>query len=92
MAEGETLTFRREISGAGASTYWLDEREVPWETYDEQLRELGLLVKAKNFLVFQARGGGARGLAGRARADKPSDNARGAALTLTRARAPHVRR
>jgi structural maintenance of chromosome 1 len=41
------------INTAGASTYYLGSRAVPWTTYNAQLEKFNILVKAKNFLVFQ---------------------------------------
>lgn len=41
------------INTAGASTYYLNSRAVPWTTYNTQLEKFNILVKAKNFLVFQ---------------------------------------
>lgn len=41
------------INTAGASTYYLNSRAVPWTTYNAQLEKFNILVKAKNFLVFQ---------------------------------------
>ncbi|WVQ78324.1 hypothetical protein IAT38_000409 [Cryptococcus sp. DSM 104549] len=50
---GEEWTFRRSISMAGASSYFLNGRSVAWKEYNGQLAEFNILVKAKNFLVFQ---------------------------------------
>ena len=41
------------INVAGASTYHLNSRAVPWNVYNQQLEKFNILVKAKNFLVFQ---------------------------------------
>ena len=41
------------ISAKGASDYRINGKAVSWEQYNERLASLGLLVKAKNFLVFQ---------------------------------------
>lgn len=53
--EGEEreILFRRVITAAGSSEYSINGRVVPWETYDARLQKLGILVKARNFLVFQ---------------------------------------
>jgi|MDTB01.3.fsa_nt_gb hypothetical protein len=32
--------------------------QVSWDAYDERLREIGVLTKARNFLVFQVRASG----------------------------------
>ena len=41
------------ISTTGASEYKLNNRTVTYNAYNAQLIELNILVKAKNFLVFQ---------------------------------------
>ena len=51
------LHFARSITitagGGGESEYRIDGRLVTWEDYNDRLRSLGILVKARNFLVFQ---------------------------------------
>ncbi len=54
--------FQRSIvpSSAGddatySSQYRIDGRVVTWEAYKDKLGTFGILVKARNFLVFQAR-------------------------------------
>jgi structural maintenance of chromosome 1 len=49
----EELHFTRTITGAGGSEYRIDGRLVSWDDYNAKLRSLGILVKARNFLVFQ---------------------------------------
>nr|CAB3481779.1 unnamed protein product [Digitaria exilis] len=49
----EELHFTRTITGAGGSEYRIDGRLVTWDDYNAKLRSLGILVKARNFLVFQ---------------------------------------
>nr|TKW10721.1 hypothetical protein SEVIR_6G185300v2 [Setaria viridis] len=49
----EELHFTRTITGAGGSEYRIDGRLVTWEDYNAKLRSLGIIVKARNFLVFQ---------------------------------------
>ncbi|ORY27190.1 hypothetical protein BCR39DRAFT_538898 [Naematelia encephala] len=51
--KGREWRFRRSISTAGQSTYYLNQREVAWKNYNQQLEKFNILVKAKNFLVFQ---------------------------------------
>jgi structural maintenance of chromosome 1 len=41
------------ISTTGQSTYYLNNRAVQWTAYNAQLEQFNILVKAKNFLVFQ---------------------------------------
>ncbi|PWZ55017.1 Structural maintenance of chromosomes protein 1 [Zea mays] len=49
----EELCFTRSITGAGGSEYRIDRNQVTWDVYNAKLRSLGILVKARNFLVFQ---------------------------------------
>lgn len=41
------------ISTSGQSTYFLNNKAVQWTAYNNQLEQFNILVKAKNFLVFQ---------------------------------------
>ncbi len=50
---GEELSFSRSISASGVSTYRLDDKEVTYTIYESMLEKVGVLVKARNFLVFQ---------------------------------------
>ncbi|KAA1474997.1 hypothetical protein DENSPDRAFT_401153 [Dentipellis sp. KUC8613] len=45
--------FQRTISTTGASEYKLNGRVVPYSNYNAALVKHNILVKAKNFLVFQ---------------------------------------
>ncbi|RYR24987.1 hypothetical protein Ahy_B02g058606 isoform A [Arachis hypogaea] len=47
------ITFTRAITSAGASEYRIDGNVVTWDVYNAKLKSLGILVKARNFLVFQ---------------------------------------
>nr|VDC82293.1 unnamed protein product [Brassica rapa] len=50
----ELLRFTRTITTSGGSSeYRIDNRVVTWEEYNGKLRSIGILVKARNFLVFQ---------------------------------------
>ncbi|PSC68712.1 structural maintenance of chromosomes 1 [Micractinium conductrix] len=57
--DGEEVHFERAIkpSGAGAdsftSEYKINDRAVGWEQYNSRLERYNILVKARNFLVFQ---------------------------------------
>ncbi|CAL6446413.1 unnamed protein product [Bathycoccus prasinos] len=53
--EGEKneVRFSRTISNSGASDYKIDNKTVTFEEYAEKLKQFGILVKARNFLVFQ---------------------------------------
>jgi len=52
--EHEETTFRREIvRGGSASNYYISEARVSRDDYHRRLEQLNVLVKVKNFLVFQ---------------------------------------
>ena len=51
--EGTEVHFSRTISASGVSNYRLDSKEVTYEVYENVLQRIGVLVKARNFLVFQ---------------------------------------
>ncbi|KAK8964642.1 Structural maintenance of chromosomes protein 1 [Platanthera guangdongensis] len=53
MGNGSELVFTRAITGAGGSEYKIDHKIVNWDDYSAKLKSLGILVKARNFLVFQ---------------------------------------
>ncbi|KAJ3845218.1 P-loop containing nucleoside triphosphate hydrolase protein [Lentinula raphanica] len=52
-AEGKEWTFQRTVSTTGASEYKLNNRVVTYSAYNAALVTHNILVKAKNFLVFQ---------------------------------------
>ena len=47
------MHFTRTISASGVSNYRLDSKDVTYEVYENVLQRIGVLVKARNFLVFQ---------------------------------------
>ena len=51
--EGDEVSFMRAITAAGVSSYKLNNKDVPYATYEACLNDIGVLVKARNFLVFQ---------------------------------------
>ncbi|XP_050205176.1 structural maintenance of chromosomes protein 1 [Mercurialis annua] len=53
LTNGSELHFTRTITSAGGSEYRIDGKVVNWDEYNARLRSLGILVKARNFLVFQ---------------------------------------
>ncbi|KAK3193546.1 hypothetical protein Dsin_024856 [Dipteronia sinensis] len=53
MGNGSELQFTRTINSSGGSEYRIDGKVVNWDEYNEKLKSLGILVKARNFLVFQ---------------------------------------
>jgi structural maintenance of chromosome 1 len=48
-----TLRFSRSISASGVGAYYVDENTVSYAQYEAALADIGILVKARNFLVFQ---------------------------------------
>ncbi|KAG8680426.1 Structural maintenance of chromosomes protein 1, partial [Ceratobasidium sp. 394] len=52
-AEGKEYKFQRTISTSGTSEYKLNNKVVTYQTYNATLEQHNILVKAKNFLVFQ---------------------------------------
>jgi hypothetical protein len=57
--EGTTSFKRSIVCGRGEETYTsqyaVNERTVSWAAYEDKLKSFGILVKARNFLVFQVR-------------------------------------
>eukprot|EP00882_Tetradesmus_deserticola_P012781 GHRQ01013546.1.p1 GENE.GHRQ01013546.1~~GHRQ01013546.1.p1 ORF type:complete len:425 (+),score=225.47 GHRQ01013546.1:192-1466(+) len=58
--EGEEVQFSRVIQPSNAepaatysSVYKIDDRVVTWDAYSKRLAGFGILVKVRNFLVFQ---------------------------------------
>ena len=55
----EEIHFTRSIVPTSASEttfqsqYKIDGRTVTWDAYNAKLKSFGILVKARNFLVFQ---------------------------------------
>ncbi|KAL0571911.1 Structural maintenance of chromosomes protein 1 [Marasmius crinis-equi] len=52
-ADEKEWRFQRTISTTGASEYKLNDRVVTYSAYNAALMKHNILVKAKNFLVFQ---------------------------------------
>ena len=55
---GEEMEFARTITSGGSSEYRINNKAVTWDVYNNTMRSLGILVKARNFLVFQVTFGG----------------------------------
>jgi structural maintenance of chromosome 1 len=53
FVSGSEISFSRVITTSGASSYRFQDQEVTYETYESILSKIGVLVKVKNFLVFQ---------------------------------------
>lgn len=47
------LVFGRTITSSGSSTYQYQGKDVAFEEYESILNSIGVLVKIRNFLVFQ---------------------------------------
>ena len=52
-ANGEEMTFARRISASGASEYRINGRTIPYADYVKVWEGENVLIKARNFLVFQ---------------------------------------
>ena len=50
---GEEQRWKRSITNQGASEYRLNDRIVTAQQYNESLEKENILIKARNFLVFQ---------------------------------------
>ncbi|KAG9307684.1 hypothetical protein G9A89_023249 [Geosiphon pyriformis] len=50
---GEELKFTRSITASGASEYKINNKVFTYAKYNEMLENQKILVKARNFLVFQ---------------------------------------
>lgn len=52
-SEGSEIKFTRSINHSGQSEYRFNDRTVQYSQYNAALEKENILVKAKNFLVFQ---------------------------------------
>lgn len=52
-SEGREIKFMRSINNSGQSEYRINDRTVQYSQYNAALEKENILVKAKNFLVFQ---------------------------------------
>lgn len=50
---GETTKFQRTITARGVGDYRINSKSCSFKEYEAKLGEIGVLVKARNFLVFQ---------------------------------------
>lgn len=55
--DGDELHFRRSITQDGKSVYSVNGKAMKYDKYNQVLASIGILVKARNFLVFQVRFG-----------------------------------
>eukprot|EP00048_Salpingoeca_helianthica_P017482 m.237445 g.237445 ORF g.237445 m.237445 type:complete len:1238 (+) comp21141_c0_seq1:100-3813(+) len=51
--EATEVHFTRTITAKGNTDYRIDRKVVTWEVYNTKLSSFDILVKARNFLVFQ---------------------------------------
>lgn len=50
---GEIIEFKRTVNSTGTSEYTINGKTVPFAKYNSVLEKENVLVKARNFLVFQ---------------------------------------
>jgi structural maintenance of chromosome 1 len=53
VASDDELVFQRSVTRGGSTEYRIDGTSVTKQRYDARLQQLNILVKARNFLVFQ---------------------------------------
>jgi len=53
LPTGKTTVFSRLISTTGAGGYQVNSKSVTFKQYEAKLASIGVLLKARNFLVFQ---------------------------------------
>ncbi|KAF9583357.1 Structural maintenance of chromosomes protein 1 [Lunasporangiospora selenospora] len=51
--DGTEIRFTRSVNMVGVSEYKINDRVMLYADYDKALQEINILVKARNFLVFQ---------------------------------------
>lgn len=51
--DGKTVELTRSISHNGDTSYRIDDKQVTFKEYSKYLESQNILIKAKNFLVFQ---------------------------------------
>ena len=51
--EAPTVVLSRSVNTSGVSEYSIDSRPIPFQRYNAYLESQNILVKARNFLVFQ---------------------------------------
>lgn len=52
-ARGQEMRFKRTVQHSGQSEYRINDRQVTFAEYNAALQKENILIKAKNFLVFQ---------------------------------------
>ncbi|TPX34166.1 hypothetical protein SmJEL517_g03097 [Synchytrium microbalum] len=52
-SEGREIRFTRTVTATGTSEYKINDKTVTYSKYNDTLKDENILVKARNFLVFQ---------------------------------------
>ncbi|TPX51585.1 hypothetical protein SeMB42_g00124 [Synchytrium endobioticum] len=52
-SKGREIRFTRTVTAAGSSEYKINKKTVTFSKYNDALKDENILVKARNFLVFQ---------------------------------------
>ena len=53
LPKGKTTIFSRVITTKGSGEYQINHKSVTFKQYEAKLASIGVLLKARNFLVFQ---------------------------------------
>ncbi|KAL9184441.1 hypothetical protein ACHAXT_002527 [Thalassiosira profunda] len=53
IPQGKTTVFSRIVTSKGTGEYQVNNKTVTFKQYEERLAAIGVLLKARNFLVFQ---------------------------------------
>lgn len=53
LPKGKTTIFSRIITTKGVGEYQINHKTVTFKQYEAKLASIGVLLKARNFLVFQ---------------------------------------
>ncbi|KAI8911697.1 RecF/RecN/SMC [Gorgonomyces haynaldii] len=53
QSDDEETVFQRSVTDSGASEYAINDKTVSYTVYSQQLERFGILIKSRNFLVFQ---------------------------------------
>lgn len=55
LQSDDEVHFSRTLTAQGTTAYQLNDRHCTWDQYNAKLLSYNVIVKAKNFLVFQVR-------------------------------------
>ena len=53
LPQGKTTIFSRIVTTKGTGEYQINGKSVTFKQYEKKLASIGILLKARNFLVFQ---------------------------------------